>query len=117
MATLRTIAPATLALAAALAFAALPAVAQEVRAGQEVRIGFITTLTGPGALIGDPIKKGWDLAVEHLGGKFGGVPAQISYGDDQLKPDVAINVVDRFLTQDRVHFVVGPGWTNLMLAV
>ena len=110
MATLRTVAPRTLAVAAALVLAPLPA------AAQEVRIGFITTLTGPCALIGDPIKKGWDLAIEHLGGKFGGVPAKISVGDDQLKPDVAINVVDRFLTQDKVHFVVGPGWTNLMLA-
>ena len=72
---------------------------------------------GGGALIGDPMRKGWDLAVEHLGGKFGGLTPKISYGDDQMKPDVAINVVDKFLSQDKVHFVVGPPWTNLMLAV
>ncbi len=99
------------ALALALALVPLTATAQEVR------IGFLSTLTGGGALIGEPTKKGWDLAVEVLGGKFGGVPAKITYGDDQMKPDVAINVVDRFLSQDKVHFVVGPGWTNLMLAV
>ena len=99
------------ALAAALALAPLAAKAQEVR------IGLITTLTGGGALIGEPVKKGWDLAIEQLGGKLGNVPAKITYGDDQMKPDVAINVVERFLSQDRVHFVVGPGWTNLMLAV
>ena len=109
--TLRTVAFRALALAA-LALAPL----QALRA-QELRIGFVTTMTGGGALIGDPMRKGWDLAIEHLGGKFGGLPAKISYGDDQMKPDVAINVVDRFLSQEKVHFVVGPPWTNLMLAV
>lgn len=86
-------------------------------AAQEVRVGYIATTTGGGAVIGDPMRKGWDLAVEHLGGKFGGLTAKITYGDDQMKPDTAINIVDRMLSQDKVHFVAGPGWTNLMLAV
>jgi branched-chain amino acid transport system substrate-binding protein len=107
----------TLALAVTLALGAAPLSAEAVRAEQEVRIGFVTTMTGGGALIGDPMRKGWDLALEHLGGKFGGLTPKISYGDDQMKPDVAINVVDKFLSQDKVHFVVGPPWTNLMLAV
>ena len=102
-----------LGLAAASALALGPAPLQ----AQELRIGFVTTMTGGGALIGDPMRKGWDLALEHLGGKFGGLSPKISYGDDQMKPDVAINVVDKFLSQDKVHFVVGPPWTNLMLAV
>jgi branched-chain amino acid transport system substrate-binding protein len=101
----------TLGLATVLAFASPSLHAQELR------IGFVTTMTGGGALIGDPMRKGWDLALEHLGGKFGGLGAKVSYGDDQMKPDVAINVVDKFLSQDKVHFVVGPPWTNLMLAV
>jgi branched-chain amino acid transport system substrate-binding protein len=101
----------------ALALATALAVAAPALHAQEVRIGFVTTMTGGGALIGDPMRKGWDLALEHLGNKFGGLPGKVVYGDDQMKPDVAINVVDRFLSQDKVHFVVGPPWTNLMLAV
>ncbi|MGH7002722.1 MAG: ABC transporter substrate-binding protein [Alphaproteobacteria bacterium] len=97
-----------------LSFGAAGAHAQD---GQDVRIGFVNTSTGGGAVIGDPLRKGWDLALERLQGKFGGLPAKIVYGDDQMKPDVAITVVDRMLGQDKVHFVVGPAWTNLMLAV
>lgn len=111
MATPRKVALRSLTLAAAFTLGTAPGHAQELR------IGFVTTMTGGGALIGDPMRKGWDLAVEQLGGKFGGLAAKIVYGDDQMKPDVAINVVDKFLSQDKVHFVVGPPWTNLMLAV
>ncbi|MFO0989401.1 MAG: ABC transporter substrate-binding protein [Alphaproteobacteria bacterium] len=100
----------------ASAFAAALALAPLAANAQEVRVGLIATLTGGGALIGEPVKKGWDLALEVLGGKLGGLPAKVTYGDDQMKPDVAINIVERLLTQDKVHFVVGPGWTNLMLA-
>ena len=105
----------TLRLAACFAAAAVAAAAQAQT--QEVRVGFVATATGGGAIIGDPMRKGWELALEQLGNKFGGVPAKVSYGDDQMKPDVAIAVVDRLLSQDKVHFVVGPPWTNLMLAV
>jgi branched-chain amino acid transport system substrate-binding protein len=88
-----------------------------IAGAQEIRIGFVNTSTGGGAVIGDPLRKGWDLALDHLKGKFGGLDGKVVYGDDQMKPDVAITVVDRMLGQDKVHFVVGPAWTNLMLAV
>ncbi len=60
---------ALLAGAAALAFAASPAFAQ-----QKIKIGFITTLSGPAGVIGKHMKDSVDLALEHLGGKMGGVP-------------------------------------------
>ncbi len=84
---------------------------------EDVRIGFVSTFTGGGAIVGNPMRLGWDLAVEHLGGKLGGQPTTVVYGDDQMKPDVAITAIERMLTLDKVHFIVGPGWTNLMLAV
>ena len=37
------------------------------------------------------------------------------YGDDQLKPDVGIKEVDKFIKQDRVHMVAGFQWSHVML--
>lgn len=113
----RKVACRTLSLSAALALMAGSAAAQEVRAGQEVRVGFLNTFTGGGAVIGEEMKKAWELALEHLGGKFGGLKAVTFYGDDQLKPEAGIAAVEKFLQQDKVHFVAGPIWSNVMVAV
>ena len=37
-----------------------------------VKIGFVTTLTTPAAVIGNDMKAGFDLAIEHIGGEMGG---------------------------------------------
>ncbi|MCW5771664.1 MAG: ABC transporter substrate-binding protein [Rhodospirillaceae bacterium] len=100
-------------MAAALAVAAIAAPAAQA---EEVRVGFVATFTGGGAILGNAVRSGWDLAIEQLGGKLGGQPAKVTYGDDQMKPDAAITVIDRMLTQEKVHFIVGPIWTNVMLA-
>ena len=113
----RKVACRTLSLSAALALMAGSAAAQEARAGQEVRVGFLNTFTGGGAVIGEEMKKAWELALEHLGGKFGGLKAVTFYGDDQLKPEAGIAAVEKFLQQDKVHFVAGPIWSNVMVAV
>ena len=61
--------------AASLAFA-LPAAAQ-----QKIKIGFITTLTGPAGIIGKHMKDSVELALEQLGGKMGGVPVEVIFGE------------------------------------
>ncbi|MDP6346117.1 MAG: ABC transporter substrate-binding protein, partial [Alphaproteobacteria bacterium] len=72
-----------LALAAAVAVAATPV------AAETVKVGFITTLSGPAGIIGKPMKNAFELGMEHVGGKLGGMDTEIIYGDDQRKPDVA----------------------------
>ena len=64
------------ALASAIAFAS-PAVAQ-----QKLKIGFITTLSGPPAVIGKHMKDSVEVALDHLGRKVGGLETEIIYGDD-----------------------------------
>jgi len=107
-----------LALAALAAFAAshLPALVPDARA-QDVRVGFLNTFTGGGAVIGEEMKKAWELAMEHLGNKLGGLPAVTIYADDQFKPDIGIAAVEKLLQQDKVHFVAGPIWSNVMMAI
>ena len=57
-----------------------------------IKIGFITTLSGPQAAIGEDMRHSVELAIEHLGGKMGGMPVEMIYGDDQFKPDVGKQV-------------------------
>ncbi len=97
--------------AAALAFAA-PASAQ-----QKVKIGFITTLSGPAAVNGVPMRNSVELALDHLERKIGGLPVEVIYGDDQFKPDVGKQVADEMLKKHQVNFVSGIIWSNVMLAV
>ena len=76
-------------------------------AADNVKIGFITTLSGPAGIIGKHMKDASELALSMLGGKVGGVPAQIVYGDDQQKPDIGRQVADEMLTRDKVDFLTG----------
>jgi len=96
---------------AAFAFAG-PATAQ-----QKVKIGFISTFSGPQGVMGQYMKESVELAVEHLGGKVGGLPVEIVYGDDQVKPDVGVQVAEQMLKKDQVDFVSGIIWSNVMMAV
>lgn len=100
--------------AAALAacLAALPAVAAD-----KVKVGFVSTLSGPGAGLGVDIRDGFQLGVKSLGGKLGGIPAEVIVADDQQKPDVAKQIADRFVKNDKVDFMTGIVFSNLMLAV
>ena len=98
-------------LSAAMAYAA-PALAQ-----QKVKIGFITTLSGPGGIIGEHMKNSVELALDHLGRKMGTLPVEVIYGDDQQKPDVGKQVADEMLKKHQVNFVSGIIWSNVMLAV
>lgn len=83
----------------------------------ELRIGFMATFTGPGANLGQHLRDGFLLGVEHVGGRLGGLETKIIISDDQLKPDVARQEVDKLLTRDRVHFVTGIVFSNVLMAI
>lgn len=85
-------------------------------AQERVKIGVVNTFSGPSGVIGQQFKDAFDLALEHLGGKFGGLPAEVVYGDDQLKPDVGRSVVERMIERDRVDLITGFTFTNTLLA-
>jgi branched-chain amino acid transport system substrate-binding protein len=101
----------TAGIAAAL-LAAGPALAQ-----QKVKIGFISTFSGPVGAIGADMKNSVELALDHLGRKMAGLDVEVIYGDDQFKPDVGKQVADEMLKRDKVNFVSGVIWSNVMLAV
>ena len=99
------------------AFAASLMMAGPAAAQQKVRIGFISTFSGPQGVMGQYMKESVELAIEHLGGKVGGLPIEMFYGDDQFKPDVGVQVAEEMLKKDKVDFVSGIIWSNVMMAV
>ena len=102
-----------LGLAAGLA-ATLPgsALAQE-----KVKVGVILTLSGPSAVLGQQARNGLELAMKDLGGKLGGREAELFVQDDELKPDVAVTKVKGLVDRDKVAFVIGPIFSNVLGAI
>jgi branched-chain amino acid transport system substrate-binding protein len=93
------------------ALGAAPAVAQ-----QSVKIGFVSTFSGPTAVIGNDMRNSFELALEHLGRKMGGKPVEVIYEDDQQKPEVGVQKTQKLIESDKVNFVVGYIWSNVLLA-
>ena len=52
-----------------------------------------------------------------MGGKLGGREAEIFVADDELKPDVAVNKAKSLIDRDKVEFVVGPIFSNILGAI
>jgi len=103
-----------LALAAAATLAISPAAfAQQ----QKLKIGFISTMSGPPAVIGKHMRDSVEVALDHLGRKVGGMETEVIYGDDQFKPEVGVQLAEEMLKKHQVDFMAGIIWSNVMLAV
>ncbi len=100
--------------AAALAACSVAAVAQST---EPVRVGLLSTLSGPGAGLGVDIRDGFQLAVKLNDGKLGGRAAEVIVADDQANPDVGRQTADRLVKRDKVDFMTGVVFSNVMLAV
>src|SRR5947209_8438348 len=99
-------------LAVLLGIATAPATAQE-----KIRIGVITTLSGPAAVLGQQSRDGLQLGIKDLGGKMAGKDVEVVVVDDELKPDGAVTKVRGLLERDKVDFVVGPIFSNILQAI
>jgi branched-chain amino acid transport system substrate-binding protein len=86
-------------------------------AADKVKVGFIATFSGPIGVIGQHMIDGFTLGIEHAGGRLGGLPVEVIKEDDQLKPDVGLQVAKKLLERDRVDFVVGTVFSNVMMAI
>src|SRR5215472_18881677 len=99
------------------AFAALLALSIAPAVGQEgAKIGFVGTFSGPAAAIGNDMRDAFELALDHLGRKVGGLPVTVIYEDDQQKPEVGKQKTDKLIEADRVNFLTGYIWSNVLLA-
>src|SRR5436305_13873350 len=97
--------------------AATIAFATTAAAQDKLKIGILTTLSGPPAALGTQQRNGFQLAVKTLGGKLGGRDVELIVQDDELKPDVAVGKAKAFVERDKVDFVVGPVFSNILIAM
>lgn len=102
---------------ASLALALVGAIALPAFAADKVKVAFVSTLSGPQALLGKHQQDGFMLAIKQLGGKLGGIPAEVTAHDDQFKPDVARQIADRLVKRDQVDIVTGLLFSNVLLAM
>jgi branched-chain amino acid transport system substrate-binding protein len=101
-----------LAACAGLALVAAPATAQQ----KTIKIGFISTFSGPAAAIGNDMRNSFELGLDHVGRKLGGIPVEVIYEDDAFKPDVGVQKTQKLIESDHVDFLVGYIWSNVLVA-
>ncbi|MFH1342465.1 MAG: ABC transporter substrate-binding protein [Pseudomonadota bacterium] len=99
-----------------LAGAAALALANPALAGDTIKIGFVSTFSGPTAVIGNDMRNSFELALDHMGRKMGGKPVEVIYEDDGQKPDVGKQKTEKLIQSDKVDFVAGYIWSNVLLA-
>src|SRR3982074_2284465 len=99
-----------------LAGATVLALANPAKAADSIKIGFVSTFSGPTAVIGNDMRNSFELALDHLGRKMGGKPVEVIYEDDQQKPDVGKQKTEKLVQSDKVDFIAGYIWSNVLLA-
>ena len=72
----------------------------------KVKIGFVNSITGPEAPIGESLSNGVTLAVEDL--KKQGIDVDLIKEDDTGKPEKAMAGFEKLATSDHVGGIVGP---------
>ena len=105
-----------LAASAALLLVAGPAQGPAWAQQKTIKIGFVSTFSGPVAAIGNDMRNSFELALDHMGRKMGGLPVEVIYEDDAFKPDVGKQKTEKLIESDKVDFISGYIWSNVLLA-
>src|SRR3569832_147671 len=102
---------------AAIATVSALALTSAAQAQEKLKIGLLTTLSGPAAALGIQQRNGFELALKTMGNKLGGRDVELIVQDDELKPDVAVSKAKAMVERDKVDFVVGPIFSNILIAM
>lgn len=78
-----------------------------------VNIGMITTLSGGGAGLGIDVRDGFMLAINQSGADN----ITVYIEDDQRKPEIATQLSDKMIQENKVDIMTGIIWSNLAMAV
>jgi len=78
--------------------------------GATIKIGADGSLTGATANFGTGMKRGIEICLKEFNdaGGYQGRKVEIPVLDDQVKPEIAVANITRFLEQDKVIAVIGP---------
>src|SRR5438132_8196287 len=78
--------------------------------GAPIKMGADGSLTGGTANFGLGMKRGIEICLKEFNdaGGYQGRKVEIPMLDDQVKPEIAVNNITRFLEQDKVIGIIGP---------
>jgi branched-chain amino acid transport system substrate-binding protein len=102
--------------AALVAGSAMLAAGSAVQADEPIKIGIVTTLTTPAAVIGEDVKKAFELAHQHMGGEMAGRKVELIFEDDGFRPEIGKQATEKLLKQDGVDIITGYIWSHVLLA-
>jgi branched-chain amino acid transport system substrate-binding protein len=79
--------------------------------GAAFKIGTLLSVTGPGAFLGDHMKRGMELAIEEIngGGGIDGRKLEWSFYDAETQSTRGVTSTRRLIEQDGVDIIVGGG--------
>jgi branched-chain amino acid transport system substrate-binding protein len=86
-------------------------------AAAPAKIGFIATMSGPGGALGRDMLDGFRLGIDDAGGKLGGQEVEVLTDDDQLEPEVGLQIANRMIEKDDVDIITGIVFSNVMMAI
>jgi len=89
-----------------------PAVAQQ----KTLKIGYLTILSGPLSAFGADMRDAFELALDHKNRMLGGLKTEVIYVDEQMKPEVGKQMTDKLIESDKVDFLSGYPFSNVLLA-
>ncbi|HXP73511.1 MAG TPA: ABC transporter substrate-binding protein [Stellaceae bacterium] len=101
----------------ALLLGAAACLAQPAASADKIKIGIISTFSGPSGFNGTSTRDAMNLALAHLGGTIGGLPAELLFEDDQQKPDQGVAIANKYLRSDKVDMIVGATFSNITIAM
>jgi branched-chain amino acid transport system substrate-binding protein len=94
------------------------ALAARAANAQEYKIGLVSSLTGPGAFIGDPFAKAAKLAVDraNAAGGINGKTVQLIVYDSEASADKTLVFVKKLINDDKVSVILGPDFSGTVRA-
>lgn len=88
-------------------------------ATDQIRIGCLSPFSGNGAVYGESLKRGFEIALEELRNENPDFYRRISviYEDDELNSVKGVSAIKKLIDADDVKMVVGPFTSDVALAV
>ena len=90
--------------------------ANQVLAQAKLKIGFISAQSGPLNVLGLEQKRGFEIAMDHLGGQFGQTPIEVVVADSKGNPSATVQEISRLIDKEKVDLIVGLSASNELVA-
>jgi branched-chain amino acid transport system substrate-binding protein len=93
--------------------------AGEAVAQQPIKIGVMFVMSGPMGGYGKHGMQAVQLAIDEINGSGGilGRKVEAIFEDTKLKPDVGVQITRKFITEDKVDFIIGPTSSGVAAAI